>query len=153
MSRLWTLRRLKNLGISNDVIYDVYIKEIRSILEFGAPVWSGGISSKDSDRIETIQKRAFKIILQDLYTDYDSACEYLKTEKLQQRRLKICLKFAKQELARDGSIFSKFVPNRRTRFSDKQLVNEIYCNSDRHYRSSLPYLSRLINISNTDTLP
>ena len=151
MSRLWTLRRMKNLGISKDIIYDVYIKEIRSILEFGVPVWNGGISLHDSDRIEIIQKRAFKIILQDQYYSYDNACVVFSTQSLKERRITICLNFAKKELSKEDSIFSKFVQSKVTRLSGKQLVNERFCNTERHYRSSLPYLSRLINSTNKDT--
>ena len=129
----------------------IHIKEIRSILEFGVPVWNGGISLHDSDRIEIIQRRAFKIILQDQYHSYDNACVVLNTQSLKERRIKICLTFAKKELSKEDSIFSKFVQTRVTRFSEKQLVNEIFCNTERHYRSSLPYLSRLINSTNKDT--
>ena len=32
MSRLWTLRRMKNLGLPNNIIFEVYTKEIRSVL-------------------------------------------------------------------------------------------------------------------------
>ena len=47
LRRIWTLRRMKKLGLSNEVIFYVYIEEIRSILEFGCPVWNGGISKGD----------------------------------------------------------------------------------------------------------
>merc|ERR1712081_114943 len=125
LARLWTLRRLKNLGISNDVIFDVYPKEIRTILEFGVPVWNGGITFSDSAKIEAIQKKAFKIILQDQYGSYSQACDFFKTETLCERRVKICLKFAKKELSKDNSIFTRFIPSRATRFSEKQIVTEI----------------------------
>ena len=50
LSKIWTIRRLKNLGLTNDFIFDVYTKEIRSILEFGAPVWTGGLMDADSEK-------------------------------------------------------------------------------------------------------
>ena len=28
MSKIWTIRRMKNLGLSDDVLFDVYIKEL-----------------------------------------------------------------------------------------------------------------------------
>ena len=145
LARLWTLRRLKNLGISNDVIFDVYSKEIRTILEFGVPVWNGGITFLDSAKIEAIQKKDLKIILQDQYGSYSQACDFFKTETLCERRVNICLKFAKKELSKDNSIFTRFIPSRATRFSEKQIVTETFCNTDRYFRSSIPYLSRLLN--------
>ena len=60
MSRIWTLRRMKNLGLSNDIIFDVYIKEMRSLLEFGVPVWNGAITNDDSNEIEKVQKKSYE---------------------------------------------------------------------------------------------
>ena len=50
-------------------MFEVYCKEIRSIVEFGVPIWHPGLTKKDSCDIERIQKVAFKIILEDYYTD------------------------------------------------------------------------------------
>ena len=75
MGRVWILRRMKNLGLTNDVIYDVYIKEIRSILEFGVPVWNGGLSEENSNDIEKVQKIVFKILLMNKYSRYEDACK------------------------------------------------------------------------------
>ena len=36
--RLWILRRLRSLGAKSNSLLDVYVKQVRSILEFGAPV-------------------------------------------------------------------------------------------------------------------
>ena len=96
MFRLWTLRRIKNLGLPNDIIFEVYTKEIRSVLEFAVPVWNGALTSQDSSKIESIQKKAFKILLQSEYTDYLSACELFHVDTLVMRRKNMCLKFAKK---------------------------------------------------------
>ena len=37
--RLWMLRRLKILGASKDALLQVYMKQIRSLLEYSVPVW------------------------------------------------------------------------------------------------------------------
>ena len=145
MSRLWTLRRMKNLGLPNNIIFEVYTKEIRSVLEFAVPVWNGALTSQDSSKIESIQKKAFKILLQSEYTDYLSACELFNVETLVMRRKNMCLKFAKKEFLRESSIFIKFQQKRYTRLSEKTLVQEIKCNSNKYFNSSIPYLSRLLN--------
>ena len=54
MRRIWTLRKLQKLGLSQKFILDVYVKEIRSILEYNAPLWNGGITSSESQKIEKI---------------------------------------------------------------------------------------------------
>ena len=88
VSRLWVLRRLKKLGLDDGCIFDVYSKEIQSVLEFALPVWNGALTLEDSNNIEQIQKRAFKIILQDQYSNYENSCQYFNTEKLVVRREK-----------------------------------------------------------------
>ena len=69
-SRLWFLRRLKLLGASKDTLIQIYQLFCRSILEYCAPVWGGGISKTSIQSIERVQKNAFKIILGSKYTTY-----------------------------------------------------------------------------------
>ena len=85
---------MKCLSLSHEQMFDVYCKEIRSILEFGVPVYHPGLTKKDSYDIERIQKVAFKIILDGCYTDYIQACFYFNTSSLEKRREKLCLNFA-----------------------------------------------------------
>ena len=145
MKSFWIIRRLKNLGFEENFLIDVYQKEIRSVLEFGAPVWHGSLTDYDSDRIENIQKKIFKIILQNKYTTYDDACVHFKMNTLKSRRLKICLKFSHKELKKDESLFKKFHPKVINRHTHKKIVEEVTCNTDRYFNSSVPYLSRLMN--------
>ena len=58
-----TLRRLKKFGASIPDLLDVYIKQVRSILEYAVPVWHSGITGEDRVAIERIQKSAFCIML------------------------------------------------------------------------------------------
>ena len=37
--KLWFLRRLKALGADDEDLKDVFVKQIRSILEYAVPVW------------------------------------------------------------------------------------------------------------------
>ena len=61
-SRLWFLRRLKFLGASSDTLIDIYKLFCRSVLEYGAPVWSGNLKQCNTKDIERVQKNAYKII-------------------------------------------------------------------------------------------
>ena len=60
--KLWVLRRLKKLNLDEDKLVDVYKKEVRSILEYAAPVWHSGLTRQQSGQIERIQKQAFRVI-------------------------------------------------------------------------------------------
>ena len=55
-SRLWFLRRLKLLGASQETLLEIYKLFCHSVLEFGAPVWSGALSKKNVQDIERVQR-------------------------------------------------------------------------------------------------
>ena len=59
--RLWTLRRLKNMGAKNSDLLDVYMKQIRCILELAVPAWQGALSQAEKIDLERIQKTACHI--------------------------------------------------------------------------------------------
>ena len=142
--RLWVLRRLAKHNFNQWQLFDVYQKEIRSILEMCVPVWHSSLTKVLSNRIENIQKLAFKLILRDRYQTYKNACKILQTETLKNRRTSICTNFALKNFKSEYSLFNavdpQVQPTRR-----KRKVVEYKCNTNRYYRSSLPYLSRLIN--------
>ena len=89
-SKLWILRRLLKVDLDIHQMFDVYSKEIRSILEMAVPVWHPGLKKKQSADIESVQKMAMKIILQDKYVDYKLACSTLSAKTLEERRLQLC---------------------------------------------------------------
>ena len=135
------------MDIDIHTMFDVYIKEVRSLLELAVPVWHSGLTKHQSKDIERIQKIAFKIILGPLYETYTQSCIYLETETLEQRRIKICLKFARKNLKSENCLFKKFTKNLNTRQSAK-LVCEYKCRTSRYRKSSLPYLAKLLNDKN-----
>ena len=68
---------------------------IRSVVETGAPIFSGGLSQTNISDIEEVQKAAFQIILRGDYKNYESALSFLGEKTLEKRRENISLKFAK----------------------------------------------------------
>ena len=125
-------------------MFDVYIKEIRSILEFAVPVWHSGLTRKQAFEIEKIQKLALRIILHQNYLDYKNACSMFATETLEDRRTKLCLKFATKNLESQNNMFTKRL-NRAPVRGYRNRVIEPKCNFGRYYKSSIPYLARLLN--------
>ena len=147
--RICTLRKLQKLGASEQFIIYVYKKEIRSILEYGVPVWNGAITKQDSLKIENIQKIVLRLLLREKYTSYTDACKNFKLEKLHERREKLCIKFARKEYAKpENGIFLKS-QTKSKRITSKKLVVEPRARTTRYYNSSLPYLARLLNTHGT----
>ena len=71
--KMWILRRMKILNVEPYILFEVYMKEIRSVLELAVPAWHSALTKKQSIVIERVQKVAVSIILSDPVT---GKCEY-----------------------------------------------------------------------------
>ena len=145
--RLWILRRLKILGAQRESLVDVYVKQIRSILEFGVPVWQGSITMYERTDIERVQKMASKIILGRSYRSYDEALGTLNIENLEARRVKLCLNFAlkAEKHPKFGKWFKEKNKTYNTRLKKTKYL-EVHFNHNRYEKSPLGYLTRLLNM-------
>ena len=143
--KIWLLRRMKQLNLSHVQMFDVYCKEIRSILEMCVPVWHSSLTKRQSTLIERIQKVSFRIILDNQYRTYDNALKLLKTETLENRRTSLCHRFAMKNMESEHSFFER--TDRQIQTRSKTKVKEFASNTQRFAKSSLPYLARLINSS------
>ena len=142
--KLWIIRRMLCFDLSLAQLYDVYVKEVRSILELAVPVWRPGLTLKQKADIESIQKVAFRIILQDSYISYQLACATLGAESLDDRQSRLCLKFAVKNAKSENPLFTIHLNHFNIRQGGTK-VREYKCNSRRFQKSSLPFLARLLN--------
>ena len=144
--KLWMLRRLKSLGAENEDLVDVYIKQVRCLLELAAPAWQGAITQAERLDIERIHKSALYIILGEEYESYKLALKKLDLDDLESRRNKLCLKFGKK--AEKHEKFNKwFKPNNdpvNTR-QEKLKYCDVKYSHDRFMKSPLSFLTRLLN--------
>ena len=69
-SRLYYMKLLKRSGVCIDDMLHFFTTVIRSLLEYACPVWHNSLTKEQSDRIESIQKRALKIICGTSFIDY-----------------------------------------------------------------------------------
>ena len=60
--RLYFLKQLKRAGVLRAQLLHFYISVIRPVLEYVVPVWHHLLTKTQTDRIESVQKRAFRII-------------------------------------------------------------------------------------------
>ena len=144
--RLWLLKRLKAMGASTETLLDVYCKQVRSVLEFAAVVWSSGITQENTTQIERVQKSAFSVILGVQYRSYEDACEKLSMETLYNRREKLALHFANSAVNHPvhNSWFMENDTSRNTR-SDKQAFKPAQARTNRFLKSAIPYLTNSLN--------
>ena len=119
---------------------------IRSIMESSAVVWHSSLSVRNTSDLERVQKSAVKIILNERDLDYDEALSRLNLDKLDKRREKLCLAFAKKCLKAEK--VKEFFPvneikSIQTRNFERFKVNPF--NTERYKKSSIPYLQSLLN--------
>ena len=62
------LRSLKRFNIPVTDLVTAYSGYIRPFLEYGCPVFNGSLTKKQESQLETIQKRACRIVLGKTYT-------------------------------------------------------------------------------------
>ena len=144
--RLWLIKRLKQMGASLASLLDIYVKHVRSVVEFAAVVWSSSLTKEDIGSIERVQKCAFAIILGAKYRDYEEACANLSMEKLTCRREKLALNFAKKSSVHP--IHNHwFVPNTEETITRSILTKfkPVLGRTQRLLHSAIPYLTQLLN--------
>ena len=144
MGRMWLLRRMKNLNLEPDLIFDYYLKEIRPLTEQGVVVWNSGLTISQVSKLERIQKVALTIILGAKYSNYEVACKYFNISKLSSRREQLCANYAvKLYLSpRCDEFFTRKTGVGR---NSGTLVKENTARTTRCHNAPHNYLARLVN--------
>ena len=153
-SRMWMIRRLKELGADEMDLKEVFEKQIRSVLEFGTPVYTAGLTSDDSQNIERVQRTAASIILAENYTSYGEALEELSLDRLAERRMTICTDFAKKALKHDKFstwfVKNEVKVNTKVERTCKEIIVEptfkpVQTRTKRFRKSPISFLTSLLN--------
>ena len=146
LKKLWILIRFKALWGTRNQLLTVYLSRVRSILEFACPVFNGSLTLEQRQKIEMVQKKAFAIILGREYHSYETALSTLNQERLDTRRERLCLSFA-VKCTKSYKHMPMFPTNifARENMRHSKRYQERICRTSRHYRSPIPYLTRLLN--------
>ena len=137
---------MKALGAANEDLKDVYIKQIRCILEYAAPVWHSSVTLEESTQIERVQKLALRIILGGSYHTYKNALEQMQLETLYSRRKRLCVKFARKCLKSNKfSHWFKTEDKETITRQRAQKFRSVYSRTMRYDKSPISYLTKLLN--------
>ena len=127
-------------------------KKWGSILVYACPVWHPGISREESDKIESIQKRALRIIFKEGKVPYSLLLKKASLETLERRRSSLCLRFSKSAITnpRTASIFPKrHSPSRlrqpRAVSEPIPVLSSIRCVTSRYEKTFVPFITEKIN--------
>ena len=140
------LHKLYSFNVPDSELVLIYILYLRSILEQSCQVWHYSITEEEKSDIERVQKVACKVILQDRYTDYESALKTLNLQSLSERRDKLCLRFAKKCLKFDQTkdMFPLNPPN-QLNLRDYEKYQVKFASTNRLLNSAIPQLQRALN--------
>ena len=124
------------------------MKQVRSIIELAVPAWHGDISQADATDIEIVQKCALHIILDDSYSSYNEALVLVDLEMLDERKEKLCLKFARkaEKHGKHEHWFKLTNPTKSRQKIEKH--RRIVARTERLKKS--PTISYLTDLLNTD---
>ena len=92
--RLYILRVLSRINVPSADLLTIYLSLVRSILEYACPVWHTNLPQYLSDKIEHVQKRAFRIIYP--WCGYEDALGIAQSPRLIDRRQILCRKTFKK---------------------------------------------------------
>ena len=110
-------------------------------------VWNSSLTSKNISDLERVQKSALKLILKERYKNYKDALNVIGMDSLEQRREKLCLKFAKA-CVRHEKLSDMFPKSNKMHLMDKR-EKEVYCvkraKTERLRRSAIVNMQKLLN--------
>jgi hypothetical protein len=86
--RLYYLKQLRRSGMQDDDLIVFYKTIVRPVLEYACPVWHAGLTKAQSDAIESVQKRALRLVFPSL--SYRASLTKTGIETLLARRDDIC---------------------------------------------------------------
>jgi hypothetical protein len=144
--RLWILRRLKGLGASQSNLVDVYLKQVRPVLELAVPAWHPGLTLSDAVDIERVQKASLQIILGPNYTSFRSALIQIGLDTLEDRRIILCKKFGGKAV-KNNKHTKWFKPNVRVTVTRQEQPKfcPVVARTKRFENSPISYLTMLLN--------
>ena len=146
-SRMSMITKLKYVGVKTEDLIDIYILYIRSVVEYCSVAYHSRLTQADSDKLERIQRTCLKVILGDMFLDYESALEMCGLDKLSNRRIKRCLDFATKCLKhpKNNRLFPLNTKTHGQEQRSKEFVEVNWARTDAYKTSTIPYCQRLLN--------
>ena len=144
--RMHMLRQLVPFNLPRCDLITIYTGYIRPLLEYAAPVWHSALTRAQTNHIEKVQKRVLRLILGSQYQSYEVALNVTQLETLDDRRNRLCLKFA-QSLAISPQ-FCHWLPlNNETsmRLRNPNPFKQIMCRTERYRTSPIPSFIKSLN--------
>ena len=146
---VWTLRRMKNLGVDIPTLTQFWRTEGRVHLESQAPLWHSSLTVAQSRALARSQRVAMAAITGRWHPSHSEQLTELSLEPLNTRRTRLCRRFAGRTATRSRhqDMFPLVAAGLTvtTRRTGRRLYREPLCRTASYRRSAVPYLTRLLN--------
>ena len=143
-AKLWSMFFLKNNGMNNDDLKDIYKTVLLPILDYAVPTYHSMLNSGQREAIERLQRRVYTIIYgKDV--NYDEKLTELNEETLEERRSRLFLNFARKASA--GPFANKFplAENQPYNMRKARQYKEFFARTDRLRNSPIFAMRRELN--------
>ena len=100
LKAVWTLRRMKNLGVDTATLIQFWRTEGRVHLEYQAPLWHSSLTVAQSRSLARAQRVAMAAITGRWHSSHSEQLAELSLEPLDTRRTRLCRRFAKRTATR-----------------------------------------------------
>ena len=142
--RLHYLKLLKRSSATVDDLLHYYTSVIRPVVEYACPVWQSCITCEQRNRIESIQRRAIKLISN--CDDYDFYCVVYNIEPLHIRLDNLARSFF-YRICNESDCLHCILPPKRpdeliSRLRKADVLPGIICRTERFLNSFIPYALR-----------
>ena len=146
---VWTLRRIKNLGVDTATLTQFWRTEGRVQLEYQVPLWHSSLTVAQSKSLARAQRVAMAAITGLWHPSHSEQLAELSLEPLDTRRTGLYRRFAKRTAtqSRHMDLFSleSAGVNVTTMRAEMGIYREPTCRMATYYKSAVPYLTRLCN--------
>jgi len=95
-SCLYFLKQLRRAEIPTRDLLHFYTTVVRPVLEYACPVWHSGLTVAQSDLLESMQKRAIRIVYSD--ADYQTSLIVAAINTLRKKREALMAKLFKRQV-------------------------------------------------------
>ena len=141
-SRLYFLKQLRRADVPTTDLLHFYTTVVRPVLEYACPVWHSGLTVTQSNLLESVQKRAIRIVYPD--ADYQTSLIVAGIDTLRDRRELLTAKFFKRQVLASSSLLHSLLPDRRDNDITSSLRNakpfySFRTRTNRFRKSFLPY--------------
>ena len=145
--RMQILNRAASFTSNIQDLRCIYLTYVRSLLDQSAVVWHSSLTKRNRRDLERVQKTAVKMIMGKKFSNYKIDLKKLNLDSLNDRREKLCLKFAKRCLKNEKvkNLFPLNITKNQIKTRGRKKYLEKKINTERYRKSAIPYMKDLLN--------